>query len=165
MADQMVITLSAENTSPFVLTADTVAPFVLTTATSGPVTIQMGASLTGNVGLTGPSSLKGFEGFAAGVVDNQETILAAIIPYNFTANVANCEATAIQAAASQVVFSIVRTRSSIATQIGTVTFNAGSKNGVFIFTATDFIKGDIVSIVAPINPDSALSDITFLVAE
>lgn len=165
MADPLILTVTPNTTSPFVLSSDVSTPFTITSSSSIPVTLQMGASLTGSFDLTGPSSVRGFEAFIAGNINSDETLMASIAPYTFEVNAANCVAAAITAPLTQIVFAIFRTVATITTQIGTITFNANETDGTVVFTDTAIARRSLVTIKAPSNPDATIADITFLVAE
>jgi hypothetical protein len=165
MPDQMILTIVADNTSPFTLTQDSTAAFVLTSLSGSTVTLQMGATLTGTTDLTGPSSLKGFESFVADTVSDNEIITSVIVPYAFTANPSHCSAYAIDAPVGTATFLIFKTVGNSTTQVGTVTFAANSHTGTVALTSTSFSKGDLVYIQAPTGIDQTIANITFLVAE
>lgn len=165
MADIITLNIS-QSATPFALAQTTDAAFVLTQATaSNVVNVQLGASLTGSVSLVGPSSIKGFESYAAGNVGDNELILLNVVPYTFTVSVPDSMAYALTPPTASAVFTIKRIRGGVLTTIGTVTFAANSNNGVIAFTDAALIKHDVLLIYAPSPSDATLADISFLLAE
>lgn len=80
------------------------------------------------------------------------------VPYAFTPTANGSYAYALTAATAETVF-IIRKGT---TQIGTLTFGAGSNLGVFVFTGFLIVR-DSLNIMPPAIPDSTLSDIHGLI--
>lgn len=165
MPDQIVLTAIPDSSSAFVLTHDTVAPFILNAPNNPALVVQLGTNLSGSVDLTGPTSLRGFEGFVSGSVSDSEVLIAFIAPYTFTIDAAHCFASAMEVPLADIVFSIKKTSGNVTSQIGTVTFSANNAHGVFNFASLAIMRGDLITIQAPASPDTSISNIAFLVAE
>lgn len=165
MADDMILTVITDLSSPFVLSQSGTQTFVLTAPTTSNINIQLGASLTGAVNLVGPSSIKGFETFIAGLLNPNEILLAQIAPYSFTLDEASSSAVSLTAATSTSIFRLFKTVSNVTTQIGTITFAASGAVGVVVFTDPIIHKNDLITLYAPIGADASLADIAFLLAE
>lgn len=142
------------------------APFVLTqVGSSDSVTIQLGPTLVGGVDLVGPSSIRGFECFAAGAVGDNELIVLNVVPYTFTVSLADSKTFALTPSTGTAIFHIKRLRGGVLTSIGTATFSAGVSDGVLAFSDAALQKHDILLVYAPTPSDSTVADISFLLAE
>lgn len=81
----------------------------------------------------------------------------------FPANFAGCYANASINATAETVLEIMKNGALI----GTITFAAGSSNGVFASvggTSKSFVAGDIISVLNDSVPDATLADISFVLA-
>lgn len=141
------------------------APFILSQTSNGTISLPSTSSLAGSISLVGPSSLKGLEVFVAGQYQPDEIVIANIAPYAFTISLQNSVAQALTAATNQTIFTINKTVSGVTTQIGTITFAAGSADGVIALTDADIVKRDLLTVQAPTITDPSLADIVFILAE
>lgn len=136
-------------------------PFVLSGTPANVQNLTIGNNLSGYISLKGPigqTSLKGINAFVAGQPNSNETIVAAIVPYDF--NLDNLQAKALNAAGANSVFDVAVDGSSI----GTITFSIGQTVGTFALTATEILENSLFTITAPAIQDPNLSDIVFLLA-
>jgi hypothetical protein len=106
-------------------------------------------------GSGGGTTVRGLQGYRGGQPTANEVISAGKAPYGFTISAANSAAQATVVATAQTIFLIRRG----ATQIGTITFSAGSAVGVVAITLPTIAQNDFVTIVAPSTPDATLANI------
>jgi len=81
----------------------------------------------------------------------------AIRPVNFAINMGISQAVAGTAATSQTIYTLKKN----GTSFGTITYASGATLATFSSTATSFISGDILTVVAPTPSDATLSDLGF----
>jgi len=78
--------------------------------------------------------------------------------YTLIANQTNAQARAGTAATASTVFTIAKN----GTQVGTITFSAGSAVGTFSFaSAVTMAVGDVLTVTAPGSADATLADVDF----
>lgn len=140
-------------------------PFVLIQTSNGSIALPATSSLAGSISLVGPSSLKGIEAYASGTYDSNEIVVATLAPYAFTISLQNSVAQSLAAATAQTIFIVNKTVGVLTTQIGTITFDAGSKEGIVAITDPDIAKRDLITIKAPAISDATLGDVVFILAE
>jgi hypothetical protein len=167
MSSPILLSVSKNNTAPFVLSLDTKEPFVLRDVNpTGSVTLQMGPNGTGAISLQGPQgepSIRGLSGFCASFPLSDEIVLYGVAPYDFDIDANECRAVALVPATAQTIFEIFRTDlSEVQEQIGTITFAIGEDTAVFSFTDINILKNEKVFIQAPTVIDETLANITFL---
>jgi hypothetical protein len=168
MADPIELSITSAP-SPFNLSLNTAEPFVLSGSATELVNLQLGTSLVGGVSLQGPQgepSIRGISNTVSGKPFSDESVIFSIVPYNFTLSSTSCEAKARVAALAEAVFEIYHTDlADVRTLIGTITFAAGSKIGVFSNFQTSLLEDELLEVMAPTIPDDDLQDIAFLLAE
>jgi hypothetical protein len=165
MAEPITLTISQDTSSPFVLSSTTSSPFILTGSPSSTVTLQLGATLTGLVDLTGPSSMKGFESYVAGLVNDSELVIVAIAPYAMTINPSNSLAYAVTPPTGVTVFTVKRVRAGVTTTIGSITFIPDENVALINFSDPNLLKNDVVLAFGPSPADATLADTSFLLVQ
>ena len=84
--------------------------------------------------------------------------------FSIAANFTNSVAVADTAATAEAVFTIFKLSGGSETQIGTITFAAASKTGVFSTSSETLLSvGDVVKIKAPATADSTLADLAITI--
>lgn len=167
MSSPILLSVSKNNTAPFVLSLDTKETFVLRDVNpTGSVTLQLGPSGTGAVSLQGPQgepSVRGISGFCASFPLSGEYVVYAVAPYDFDIDPNQCRAIALAPATAETVFNVYRIDlTDVQEQIGTITFNAGEDTAIISFTDINILKNEKLLIQAPVDIDASLSNITFL---
>lgn len=165
--DTLTLTVQEQATPSFALRETQAAEaFVLTGTNTDDVLLVQGPTVTGEVNLVGPKGetgpqLKGISIFCSGRPVSSEVVGGGLAPYDFIINPTNSLAKAKVAPTSAVEFEIRNDD----TLIGTVNFQALTFEGTVTITNTNVSMGDYVTFHAPINADSTLADIGFIIKE
>lgn len=126
------------------------------TATAGTNTTQI--ATTQFVKTAIDSQVKGMGGFCSGTMTNSEVIIGGVSPYAITIVQLNCSAVSTVASAAQTILSIQNN----GTEIGTITFAAGSKTGNIVISTPNIAVKDFLTIVGPAMADPNLANIAIL---
>lgn len=151
------LTLS-DATSNFILTEVNDSTFILTGSNTTNVNLVKNSDFTGNVSLKGADALRGLTAFVSGRPLASEIVIGGIAPYDLTLSAANSVAKCVVPGDSDATFTIKNNDSNI----GTIFFPAFDTDAIIVYSNRYILKGDVITVHAPLVPDGSLADLTFL---